>query len=125
MDWDYNQLSYKKTYTNFKWAVNIPKTGAYGGYYCQAINATAPHPFAARLWEEFIYSDQGQLLYLKGYGHPARFPDLVKRKVIPKALLAALPPASLYTGVKFASLGQIAKAKAIVAAQWGPKVLGA
>ena len=49
----------------------------------------------------------------------------MKRKVIPKALLAALPPASLYTGVKFASLGQIAKAKAIVAAQWGPKVLGA
>ena len=125
MDWDYNQLSYKKTYTNFKWAVSIPKTGAYGGYYCQAINATAPHPWTARLWEEFIYSDQGQLGYLKGFGHPARFPDLVARKVIPKALLAALPPASLYAGVKFASLGQIKKAKAKVAAEWGPRVLGA
>jgi len=125
MDWDYNQLGYKKTYTNFKWAVSVPKSGAYGGYYCQAINATAPHPFAARLWEEFLYSDQGQLLFLKGFAHPARFPDLVARKVIPKALLTALPAPSLYAGVKFASLAQITNAKNIVAAQWGPKVLGA
>jgi putative spermidine/putrescine transport system substrate-binding protein len=125
LDWDYNQLGYRKTYTNFKWDVAVPKTGVYGGYYCQAINATAPHPWAARLWEEFLYSDLGQLLYLKGFAHPARFADLAARKVIPKALLKALPPPSLYAGVKFASLGQIANAKAIVAAQWGPKVLGA
>ena len=125
MDWDYNQLAYKKIYTNFKWDVSVPKTGAYGGYYCQAINATAPHPWAARLWEEFLYSDQGQLLFLKGFAHPARFTDLVARKVIPKSLLAALPPASRYAGVKFASLGQIQRAKDKVAAEWGPKVLGA
>jgi putative spermidine/putrescine transport system substrate-binding protein len=125
IDWDYNQLGYRKTYTNFKWAVTIPKTGAYAGYYCQAINATAPHPWAARLWEEFLFSDQGQLLWLKGFTHPARFDDLLKRNVVPKALLDALPPASLYAGAKVASLGQISRAKAIVAAQWGPKVLGA
>jgi putative spermidine/putrescine transport system substrate-binding protein len=125
LDWDYNQLAYKKTYTNFKWDVAVPKSGVYGGYYCQAINATAPHPWAARLWEEVLYSDQGQLLFLAGFAHPARFPDLVARKKIPKALLAALPPASLYANAKFASLGQIAKAKAAVAEQWGPKVLGA
>jgi putative spermidine/putrescine transport system substrate-binding protein len=125
IDWDYNQLGYKKTYTNFKWDVTIPKTGAYAGYYCQAINATAPHPWAARLWEEFLFSDQGQLLWLKGFTHPARFNDLVQRKVVPKALIDALPSADLYAGAKVASLGQITKAKAIVAAQWGPKVLGA
>jgi len=126
LDWDYNQFGYKKTYTNFKWDVAVPKTGpTYGGYYCQAINATAPHPWAARLWEEFLYSDQGQLLFLAGFAHPARFPDLVARKKIPKALLAQLPPASIYANAKFANLAQIAKAKAVVAEQWGPKVLGA
>jgi putative spermidine/putrescine transport system substrate-binding protein len=125
LDWDYNQFGYKKTYTNFKWGVAVPKTGVYGGYYCQAINATAPHPWSARLWEEFLFSDAGQLLFLKGYAHPARFADLAKRKVIPKALTQALPSPALYAGVKFASLKQISDAKAIVAAQWGPKVLGA
>ena len=74
---------------------------------------TAPHPYAARLWQEFIYSDQGQILYLKGYAHPARFTDMFNRKVIPKALVNALPSGALYAKVKFASLGQQAAAKAV------------
>ena len=78
----------------------------------QAINATAPHPWAARLWEEFLYSDQGQIIWLKGFAHPARFDDLATRKVIPKSLLSALPSAALYAKVKFASIGQQTAAKA-------------
>ena len=35
----------------------------------------SPNPYAARLWEEFLYSDEGQLLWLKGYSHPVRFQD--------------------------------------------------
>jgi putative spermidine/putrescine transport system substrate-binding protein len=105
--------------------VAVPKSGVYGGYYCQAISATAPHPNAARLWEEFLYSDQGQLIWLKGYSHPARFTDMTRRKVIPSALVKALPDPSAYAGVKFASTGQVTRAKALVAEQWGPKVLGA
>jgi putative spermidine/putrescine transport system substrate-binding protein len=124
IDWDYNQLAAKAGLGNVKWSVGLPTDGVYGGYYCQGVNATAVHPWAVRLWLEFLFSDQGQLLYLKGFAHPARFTDLVARKVVPKSLTAALPPASFYAKVKFASLGQITKAKEIVAAQWGPKVLG-
>jgi putative spermidine/putrescine transport system substrate-binding protein len=51
IDWDYNNLAYIKEFPAAKWAVNIPADGVYGGYYCQAVNATAPHPWAARLWE--------------------------------------------------------------------------
>ena len=69
----------------------IPSDGVYGGYYAQAINATAPHPWAARLWQEFIYSDQGQLLFLKGFAHPARFNDLAEPQEDPGVLLTALP----------------------------------
>jgi putative spermidine/putrescine transport system substrate-binding protein len=124
IDWDYNQLAAKAGLGNVNWKVNIPKDGVYGGYYCQGVSATAVHPWAVRLWQEFLFSDQGQLLFLKGFSHPARFTDLVARKVVPKNLIAALPAASIYAGVKFANLGQITKAKAIVAEQWGPKVLG-
>jgi putative spermidine/putrescine transport system substrate-binding protein len=123
--WDYLQLADRdsdKGKVNIQ--VTVPKTGVYGGYYCQAINKYAPHPNAAKLWQEFLYSDAGQLLWLKGYTHPARFPDLAKRKVIPAALLAKLPPAQDYNTVKFATLKQSAAATAILAAQWGPKVLG-
>jgi putative spermidine/putrescine transport system substrate-binding protein len=125
IDWDYLQFGYTKTYQGVTWKVGVPKSGVYGGYYCQAVNATAPHPNAARLWQEFLYSDQGQLLWLKGYSHPARFADLARRNVIPRALITALPDPKAYAGVRFASLGQISRAKAQVAEQWGPKVLGA
>ena len=122
IDWDYNNLAYGPEFPSAKWKVNIPADGVYGGYYCQAINATAPHPNAARLWEEFIYSDQGQLLYLKGFAHPARFTDMFGRKVIPKPLVQALPSGALYNKVKFASLGQITAAKATIQKEWPSKV---
>jgi putative spermidine/putrescine transport system substrate-binding protein len=102
----------------------VPSNGVYGGYYAQAINKHAPHPYAARLWQEFLYSDPGQLLWLKGYTHPARFQDMSKRGVVPKSLLAKLPPAQNYKTVKFASVPQLTAATDVLAQQWGPKVLG-
>ena len=122
IDWDYLNLGYTKEFPAANWKVTIPADGVYGAYYCQATNATAPHPWAVRLWEEFLYSDQGQLLWLKGFSHPARFQDLANRKVIPKSLLTALPDASLYAKVKFASSGQQTAAKALIAQQWPSKV---
>jgi putative spermidine/putrescine transport system substrate-binding protein len=122
IDWDYLNLAYIKEFPSAKIKVTVPTDGVYGGYYCQAINAEAPHPFSARLWQEFLYSDQGQLIWLKGFSHPALFNDLVGRKVVPKALITALPAASIYAKVKFASVGQQTKAKALIATDWPTKV---
>ena len=122
IDWDYNNLAYGPEFPAAKWKVNVPADGIYGGYYCQAVNVDAPHPNAARLWQEFPYSDQGQLLFLKGFAHPARFTDMFNRKVIPKPLVAALPSGALYAKVKFASLAQQAAAKAVIAKEWPAKV---
>jgi putative spermidine/putrescine transport system substrate-binding protein len=122
IDWDYLNLAYTKEFPAANWKVTVPSDGVYGAYYCQAINAHAPHPWSARLWEEFLYSDQGQLLWLKGYSHPARFQDMAKRGVIPKALVNALPDAKIYAKVRFASSGQQAAAKALIAQQWPSKV---
>jgi putative spermidine/putrescine transport system substrate-binding protein len=122
IDWDYLNIAYTKQFPSANWKTVIPSDGVYGAYYCQAINATAPHPWAARLWEEFCYSDQGQLIWLKGYSHPARFADLLSRKVIPQSLITALPSGALYNKVKFASTSQQTAAKALIAAQWPTKM---
>jgi putative spermidine/putrescine transport system substrate-binding protein len=122
IDWDYNNLAYVAEFPAARWKVTIPSDGVYGGYYAQAINASAPHPWAARLWEEFLYSDQGQVLFLKGFAHPARFNDLAKRKKLPKALLNALPAPTLYANAKFASLSQQTAGKAKIATDWPSKV---
>ena len=62
------------------------------GYYYQAVNADAPHPAAARLWEEFLYSDQGQNLWLGGGARPVRADAMVKAGTIDKTAYHALPP---------------------------------
>jgi putative spermidine/putrescine transport system substrate-binding protein len=122
IDWDYLNLAYGKNFPAAKIRTVVPSDAVYGAHYCQAVNATAPHPWAARLWQEFLYSDQGQLIWLKGFSHPALFTDMVGRKVVPKALLSALPSAALYAKVKFASVGQLTKARAVVATEWPKKV---
>lgn len=122
IDWDYLNLAYIKEFPSARIAVSIPSDGVYGAHYCQAINATAPHPWAGRLWQEFLYSDAGQLLWLKGFSHPARFADMARRKVIPAALVRALPSPAAYAKVKFASPGQLSRARAKIAAEWPSKV---
>jgi putative spermidine/putrescine transport system substrate-binding protein len=122
IDWDYNNLAYVSEFPAARWGVTIPSDGVYSGFYAQAVSATAPHPWAARLWEEFLFSDQGQILFLKGFTHPARFDDLAKRNKLPKSLLAALPSPALYAKAKTASVAQQTAAKAKIAVEWPAKM---
>ena len=118
INWDYLNLTFGKEFPAVNWRTVIEVDACYGSFYCQAISASAPHPNAARLWMEFLYSDQGQLLWLKGYSHPVGFLDLARRRKIPAALLKPLPPAKFYSKVKFASDAQQTAAKAKIAAEW-------
>lgn len=102
--------------------VVLPQDGILGIPSIQAISAYAPHPFAARLWEEFLYSDDGQLLWLKGYAHPIRYNDLVKRKLVPDELEAKLPPSELYSRATFPTVAQTSLAKQVITENWLAKV---
>jgi len=117
--WDYNALGARDTLKgNPKLEVVVPKSGVVAGVYVQAISAYAPHPSAAKLWLEYLYSDEGQLAWLKGYCHPIRFNNLVETKKVPADLLSALPPAEGYAKAKFPSLDEQAAAKDVIAKQW-------
>jgi putative spermidine/putrescine transport system substrate-binding protein len=123
--WDYNALGDRDTLKgNPKVDVVVPKTGVVAGVYVQAISAFAPHPNAAKLWEEYLYSDAGQLAWLNGYCHPIRFKDLAARNQIPAALLDKLPPADSYASALFPTLDQQNDYNAIITKQWD-KVVGA
>ncbi|MCW2533514.1 MAG: exported protein of unknown function, partial [Blastococcus sp.] len=74
IDWDYVNAGLTKTLADegVEWQVNVPSDGVFGSYYSQAISKFAPHPAAARLWQEFLYSDEGQNIWLKGLSRPVR-----------------------------------------------------
>lgn len=120
INWDYLSLGYRdQAVGKATIEVHIPEDAKpYGSYYCQAIPADAPNPAAAKLWQEYLYSDEGQLLFLAGYAHPARFADLSKKGLIPAALAAKLPPAKAYENLAFPSNEQLAKAKADLTTYW-------
>jgi len=120
VNWDYLNLAQAKKSKGMVQIDTIVPEGAkpYGAFYCQAISRFAPHPKAAQLWEEFLYSDQGQILFLEGFAHPVRFADMVKRGVISKKLMAELPPPAPYAEAAFASSAESKKAQAALAANW-------
>lgn len=123
--WDYNALADRDTLKgNPAVEVVVPQTGVVAGVYVQAISAYAPHPNAAKLWMEHLYSDEGQLGWLKGYCHPIRFQDLAANKKIPADLLAKLPPAEAYDKAVFPTLQQQDAAKEVITKQWD-SVVGA
>ncbi len=125
LKWDYLLLGYAEQFKgNPELTVVVPKSGVIGGYYCQAIPVYSHHPYAARLWQEFLYSDEGQLLFLEGFAHPIRYEDLARRGKIPAAVAKKMPPASAYAHAQFPTIAQTNKAAAVVQAQWGTKVVG-
>ena len=103
--WDYNALSGRDALNgNPPVEVVVPKSGVVAGVYVQAISAFAPHPNAAKLWMEYLYSDEGQLKWLEGYCHPIRFGALVDAGTVPQELLDKLPPAASYEAAVFPTL---------------------
>jgi len=125
MNWDYNLLSMRDNLNgNPPIEVVVPSDGVVAGVYVQAISAYAPHPNAAKLWMEYLYSDEGQLTWLKGYCHPIRFNAMSKAGKIPQDLLDKLPPAEAYEKAVFPTLDDQNAAKAEIAAKWD-SVVGA
>jgi putative spermidine/putrescine transport system substrate-binding protein len=90
IDWDYTNAAHVNDVPTWK-VVLLPDVDPVGGFYYQAINAEAPHPAAARLWEEFLFSDEGQNLWLAGGARPIRADAMVKAGTIDKAKYDALP----------------------------------
>ncbi|MEU8616461.1 extracellular solute-binding protein [Streptomyces sp. NPDC048623] len=124
IDWDYLNAGYAKEFRTkgLDWKVSVPTDGRYAQYYSQAINKDAPHPAAARLWQEYLYSAEGQNLWLKGYARPAMMVAMEKAGTLDKDAALQLPAVS---GVpSFPTEAQQAKAKQVLAQGWGKAVSG-
>jgi putative spermidine/putrescine transport system substrate-binding protein len=114
--WDYLQASEIASAVP-GWKVVIPTDGHYAAYYSQAISATAPHPAAARLWEEYLYSTVGQNLWLEGAARPIELPALIKNGTVNQKALGALPAAPK-GNVSFPSEAELTTAENLVTQQW-------
>ncbi|QNE47597.1 ABC transporter substrate-binding protein [Glaciihabitans sp. INWT7] len=117
-DWSYNNLAQAATTPNWKTVV-FPGS-AYGSYYNQAINKDAPHPAAARLWEEFVYSPAVQNLYLAAGAFPVQIAAMDKAGTTDKSAqaVAGKMPSEFVSPTD----AQTTSAGALLTAKWAAAV---
>ncbi|MGC2941396.1 extracellular solute-binding protein [Brevibacterium sp. FAM 24638] len=79
INWDYLLLQWADDLddSGVDMSISIPSDGTVASYYAASVNDDAPHPAVARLWQEFVFSDEGQNLLLKGYVKPGRLDAMV------------------------------------------------
>ena len=92
IDWEYLNVAQTEALKGQRdWKLVVPEGAVVGAFYVQAINKDAPHPAAARLWEEFLYSDEGQNIWLQGFARPVRIDAMMKAGTVDKEAVANLP----------------------------------
>ncbi len=124
IDWDYLNASFTETFAEegVEWEVNVPSDGLFGGYYSQASSKFAPHPAAARLWQEFLYSDEGQNIWLKGGARPVRLPMMEEAGTADEEALSALP--TVEGTAEFPTEEQETAAQQVVGERWNAEMSG-
>lgn len=70
--WSYTAVPYKDQITQYKMEATIPSDGSIMSGYASVINKYAPHPHAAALAREWIFSDAGQANMAKAGAIPTR-----------------------------------------------------
>jgi putative spermidine/putrescine transport system substrate-binding protein len=118
IDWNYLNATESKKLPS--WGLVVPPENAVAGYYYQAINKGAAHPAAARLWQEFLYSDQGQNLYGVGGVRPVRADTMATAGTLDKGVAASLPV--IDGPVTVPSPDQTAKATKYLSENWAKAI---
>ena len=121
IDWEYLNVAQTDALKGKRdWKLIVPAGAVVGAFYIQAINKDAPHPAAARLWQEFLYSDEGQNIWLQGFARPVRIDAMIKAGTVDKEAVANLP-AVKGTPV-FLTQDQLKKAQEYLLENWDQAV---
>lgn len=108
---------------SLEFELTVPTDGLFPNFYAQGAVEGSPHPSAAKLWLEYLLSDEGSLLFLRGGAIPIRFPIMSERGKVPDDLLADLPETDALAAVQIPSQAQVAKAREVVDARWRSDVV--
>ncbi|MFE1312046.1 ABC transporter substrate-binding protein [Streptomyces sp. NPDC058755] len=124
INWDYINLHYADTLRDkgVNWQVAIPFDGSFAQYFALAVNKNAPHPAAARLWQEYLFSPEGQNLRLRAYARPVLMDAMRQDGTLDKAAAERLP--TVEGTPQFPTDAQLEKAKETVTKGWAKAVSG-
>jgi putative spermidine/putrescine transport system substrate-binding protein len=118
LDWEFNNSQFASDLKakGIAMTVAIPTDGLYSAYYDQAVNKWAPHPAAARLWEEYLYSTVGQNDFMGGYARPVEFAAMQSAGTLDATDEKNLPTVS--GTVNYPSETQLTSAQNTITTSW-------
>lgn len=102
--------------SKMKIVVVVPTNSTVAGPYVEVINKYAPHPNAARLVNNYLFSDAGQISYAEGGAYPVRLSHIK----LPKSVQL---PALNMKAVHYLA-GDTSAAQTKLSNSWGSEVLG-
>ncbi|MEU6866701.1 extracellular solute-binding protein [Streptomyces sp. NPDC046876] len=126
IDWDFLNLGYadefRKKGADVDWRTAIPFDGSFAQYYANGVNKNAPHPAAARLWQEYVFSPEGQNIRLGAYARPVLMDAMAKDGTLDRAAAENLP--TVEGTPTFPTEAQLEKARETVNRNWARAVPG-
>lgn len=124
LDWNYNwagvEEQLKKDGVNLQRVV--PTDGVFGNFYAQPVTIDAQRPNSARLWVEWLNSDEGAEQYALGAAIPTRFTQLAEEGKLSQEALDRLPDPETLESVQIPSVEQGDKANQVIASEWAQRV---
>jgi putative spermidine/putrescine transport system substrate-binding protein len=117
-DWSYNNLAAAATVDG--WKVTTLPGAAYTSFYNQAVNVDAPHPAAARLWQEFLYSADAQNMFITGGAYPVTLEAMNEAGTTDEDAIAVI--GNLEGEIVTPTEEQSAAASALLAEKWAAAI---
>lgn len=121
LNWDYLLKPIAddlKEATGSEMKIREAKDGAVSSFYAASINADAPHPATARLFYEFLFSDEGQNLLMKGHVFPVRLNAMLESGTADQKAVDALPGKNPEITAPMPTLDQRAENQKVLDAEW-------
>ncbi|MEU2390261.1 extracellular solute-binding protein [Streptomyces sp. NPDC007369] len=126
IDWDFLNLGYADQFrrkgADVDWRTAIPLDGSFAEYYSSGVNKDAPHPAAARLWQEYLFSPEGQNIRLGAYARPVLMEAMAQDGTLDVAAAERLP--TVEGTPTFPTEEQTEKARRTVNRNWAKAVSG-
>ncbi|MFJ3518467.1 ABC transporter substrate-binding protein [Streptomyces sp. NPDC090131] len=126
IDWDFLNLGYADQFRekglDVDWRTAIPFDGSFAEYYANGVNKDAPHPAAARLWQEYVFSPEGQNLRLGAYARPVLMEAMKEDGTLDEAAAENLP--TVEGTPTFPTEAEREKARETVNRNWSKDVSG-
>lgn len=116
--WSYLAMQIKTETSGTPLVDMILPSASVAGLNVQAINAYARHPYAARLWQEHMFSDEVQVILARANAIPARFDEMQRSKLISTNLLQRFPNPTKLNEVFVPDANELLQTRDIIQDEW-------